>query len=68
MNDKASAETTILPSPHSFKKRHGTTTFHVNVYSNPHAKETAEDKIARLIRNEAESFAYSDFPTGVINK
>ena len=47
----------------SFKKRHGSTTFHVNVYSNPNAKETAEDKIARLIRNEAASSAYNDFPT-----
>ena len=40
--------------PHRFKKRHGTTTFYVAVYSNPNAKETAQDKIARLIRSDTE--------------
>ena len=39
--------------PFRFKKRHGSTTFHVAVYSNPNAKETAQDKIARLIRNDS---------------
>jgi len=38
--------------PHQFKRRIGSTTFHVNVHFNPSAKETAQDKIARLIRNE----------------
>ena len=39
--------------PLKFSRRVGSTTFHVNVYFNPAAKETAQDKIARLIRNDA---------------
>jgi len=39
--------------PYRFTKRHGSTTFQVNVCFNPNAKETAGDKIARLIRSEA---------------
>jgi hypothetical protein len=39
--------------PHRYKKRLGSTTFHVVVHSNLDAKETAGDKITRLIRNEA---------------
>ena len=48
--------------PFRFKKRHGSTIFHVAVYSNMNAKETAQDKIARLIRNDT---ALTDF--GSIN-
>ena len=36
-----------------FKKRLGSTTFNVTVHFNPNAKETAQDKIARLIQSEA---------------
>ena len=39
--------------PFRFKKRHGSTTFLVAVYSNLNAKETAQDKIVRLIRNDS---------------
>ena len=39
--------------PYRFTKRRGSTTFQVNVCFNPNAKETAGDKIARLIRSEA---------------
>lgn len=46
--------------PFRFKKRHGSTTFHVAVYSNLNAKETAQDKIARLIRNDAALAEYGD--------
>jgi len=42
-----------MQEPHRFTKRLGSTTFHVAVYSKPDAKETAGDKIARLIRSEA---------------
>ena len=38
--------------PFRFKKRHGSTTFLVAIYSNLNAKETAQDKIVRLIRND----------------
>jgi len=40
--------------PFRFKKRHGSTTFYVAVYSKQDAKEMAQDKIARLIRNDCE--------------
>ena len=39
---------------YQFTKRLGSTTFHVAVHFNPNAKETAEDKIIRLIKNDAE--------------
>ena len=39
--------------PIIFRKRFGSTTFRVAVYFNPNAKETAADKIMRLIRSEA---------------
>jgi len=38
--------------PHQFKRRLGSTTFHVNVHFDPSAKETAEDRIVRLIQSE----------------
>ena len=52
--NKNPKDVTKNPSePYRFKKRLGSTTFHVNVHFNPNAKETAQDKIARLIRNDA---------------
>jgi len=39
--------------PCRFTKRIGSTTYHVSVHFNPNAKETAGDKILRLIRNES---------------
>ena len=44
--------TKTTQEPQRFRKRLGSTIFHVAVYSNLNAKETAGDKIARLIRNE----------------
>jgi len=38
--------------PYRFTRRHGSTTFHVTVHSSKAGKETASDKIARLIRND----------------
>jgi len=38
--------------PYRFTKRHGSTTYHVAVHFNPDSKETAGDKIVRLIRND----------------
>ena len=41
--------------PQHFKRRIGTTTFRVAVHFNPEAKESAEDKISRLVRLESDS-------------
>ena len=38
--------------PLNVRKRIGSTVYEVNVYFNPDAKETMNDKIMRLIRNE----------------
>ena len=40
---------------HRFTKRIGSTVFRVAVHMNPNAKETAEAKIARLVRMEADA-------------
>lgn len=37
----------------AFTKRIGYTVYNVGVYYNENAKETAQDKIIRLIKNEA---------------
>ncbi len=50
---KNSAEKETPPQePYRFQKRHGSTTFIVNVHSSKSSNETANDKIARLIRND----------------
>ena len=41
--------------PHHFTRRFGSTIFRVAVHMNPNAKETAETKIARLIRMETDA-------------
>jgi len=41
--------------PLNVRKRIGSTVYEVNVYFNPDAKETMNDKIMRLIRNEVQS-------------
>ena len=41
--------------PQRFTRRIGSTTFRVVVYFNPEAKDTAEAKISRLVRMDAES-------------
>ena len=40
--------------PYSFTKRLGSTVYEVRVCFNQDAKETMDDKIMRLVRNEAE--------------
>ena len=45
---------TAPQEPYRFKKRLGSTTFRVSVHLSKTSKETASDKIARLIRNDAE--------------
>ena len=51
---KSPTENKPLPlEPYRFTKRLGSTTFLVNVHSSKTSMETANDKIARLIRNDA---------------
>jgi hypothetical protein len=38
--------------PHRFVKRLGSTTFHVSIRFSETSRETADDKIARMIRND----------------
>jgi hypothetical protein len=38
--------------PATMRRRIGNTIYHVNVHFNPKAKETAEQKMVRLIRND----------------
>ena len=41
--------------PLNVRKRIGSTVYEVNVYFNQDAKETMDEKIMRLIRNEAQN-------------
>ena len=55
MNVKNSTVTINTPQePYRLKKRLGSTVYEVNVYFNQDAKETMNDKIMRLVRNEAQ--------------
>jgi hypothetical protein len=45
----------IATTPPRFTKRIGNTTYRVSVHFSAKSKETMNDKIMRLIRNEAES-------------
>ena len=48
-------ETTLPLEPYRLTKRLGSTVYEVNVYFNQDAKETMNDKIMRLVRNEAQN-------------
>ena len=41
--------------PITIRKRIGSTIYEVNAYFNPEAKETVEEKLLRIIRNELTS-------------
>jgi hypothetical protein len=43
---------TITAAPPRFTKRIGSTTYRVNVHFSKTSRETANDKIARLVRSE----------------
>ena len=45
----------ITPEAGTFTKRVGYTTYHVGVHFSGTSTETAQDKILRLVRNEAQS-------------
>jgi hypothetical protein len=51
--------------PYHYKKRVGSTVYEVNLYFNQDAKETMNDKIMRLIRNEAQSWGPREVPQGL---
>jgi|GEM_PF-1074997 len=46
-------EKSCASESYRFTKRHGSTTFYVNVHSSSTNTETARDKIVRLIKNDA---------------
>ena len=46
-------ETSCASEPYRFTKRHGSIVYEVAIHFNQDAKETMNDKIMRLIRNEA---------------
>jgi len=65
MNAKNPTDRNNTPQePYRFTKRHGSTTFHVNAYFSPSAKETAHEKIVRLIRNDVALGEYNDTASG----
>ena len=52
MNNEKNQAVKTPQEPCRFSKRLGSTTYHVVVHFDPNAKETACDKIVRLIRND----------------
>ena len=52
---KTAMQQSIPQQPHQFTRRFGSTIFRVAVHMNPNSKETAEAKIARLVRMEADA-------------
>ena len=50
MNNVKNLTVKAPQEPYRFDKRLGSTTFHVAVHFDPDSKETAVDKITRLIR------------------
>ena len=56
MNVKNPTVKNYIPQePYRFSKRLGSTVYEVNVYFNQDTKETMNDKIMRLVRNEEHS-------------
>ena len=51
----AQGKSSAQAKPMNSRKRIGSTVYEVNVYFNQDAKETMNDKIMRLIRNEAQN-------------
>lgn len=41
--------------PHRFKRRHGSTTYHVTAHFSQTSRETVEDKVIRMMKNEIAS-------------
>lgn len=53
MKNLTSISNTSHPNQRTLAKRIGSTTYLVNVIFNPNEKQTMEDKLMRIIRNEA---------------
>ena len=54
-NDKTSTTATAITDPPDFVKRIGNTTYKVHVHFSTTSKETINDKIIRLLRNEVQN-------------
>ena len=52
ITDKTATPKAEAPEQPDYVKRIGNTTYHVKVHFNPNSKETMQDKIMRLLRNE----------------
>jgi len=52
MNTDKTNAGTEKPEQPDLVKRIGGTTYHVKVHFNPNSKETMQDKIMRMLRNE----------------
>ena len=54
MNSDKTNTTTVKEDKPDFVKRIGKTTYHVKVHFNPTARETMQEKIIRMLRNEVQ--------------
>ncbi len=52
---KTSKNPTTNPEPLVLRRRIGSTTYRARVFFNPEAKETLDDKVLRLLKNELQS-------------
>ena len=52
---KTSKNPTTNPEPLVLRRRIGSTTYRVRIFFNPDAKETLDDKVLRLLKNELQS-------------
>jgi len=54
MNNTANNQTTT-PEPFVLHRQIGSTTFRVRLFFNPDARETLDDKVRRLLKNDLQS-------------
>ena len=54
MNNTAKSLTSV-PEPYVLQRRVGSTLYRVGIHFNPNAKETLDDKVRRLLKNELQS-------------
>ena len=47
--------TTISPEPFVLHRQVGSTTYRIRLHFNPNAKETLDDKVRRLLKNDLQS-------------
>jgi hypothetical protein len=50
--NSAMEQKTTAPEPYVLTRRIGSTTYRANIFFNPEAKETMDDKVMRLLRND----------------